>query len=278
MAAVCRNASGTGRRPPAPDVGPPVTRIRSKEALLDAVQHDVFVRCEIPDDPPVLAWVSGGSAVMVRRRHTGQRGLAAVGAADDLVRLLRHVTDGPDRCLLAGLHSVTLPRSVWETVAPHLAVRPGGGTWDWMWTDREPDQPPDPRLVELDDTGDAAALQALNARDSPTAESEPGSGRTEVWLGVRTPDGTIAAAGALHRTAAGAPHLAGVVVAREHRGQGLGAAVTAGLTRAALVADGPVTGVCTLGMYAGNDTARRLYRRLGYRTAQSFTSSAVDPF
>lgn len=264
--------------PPAPEVRPPLARVGTRHALLAAVDDDVFVRCEIPDDPPVLAWVSGGSAVMVRQRHTGQPGLAAIGAADDLVRLLRHVTDGPDRSLLTGLDTITVARAAWPAVSRQLDVRPGGGSWDWMWTDREPDVPPDPRLVALDDSADAAELLALNARDSPTAESEPGSGRTEVWLGVRAPDGAIAAAGALHRTSAGAPHLAGVVVAREHRGQGLGAAVTAGLTRAALLADGPVTGVCTLGRYAGNDAARGLYRRLGFRIAQSFTSRAIAPF
>ena len=98
----------------------------------------------------------------------------------------------------------------------------------------------------------------------------PGTGVTERWLGVRVA-GTIVAAGALHRTGAGAPHLTGIVTHPDARGRGYGAAVTAALTRVAL-AD---SGVCTLGMYAGNDVARRLYERLGYRTAYGWASRAL---
>lgn len=54
--------------------------------------------------------------------------------------------------------------------------------------------------------------------------------------------------------------------------------MTAGLTRAALVADGPITGLCTLGMFADNEPARRLYGRLGFRTAQRFASRRVRCF
>ncbi len=79
----------------------------------------------------------------------------------------------------------------------------------------------------------------------------------------------------LHRTAAGAGHLTGIVVDPAHRGQGLGTAVTAGLTRAAIERPARMPGVSTLGMYSDNDSARPLYRRLGYRSAHAFSSRLI---
>jgi len=47
--------------------------------------------------------------------------------------------------------------------------------------------------------------------------------------------------------------------------------MTAQLTRLAVNADG----VCTLGMYASNHVARRLYHGLGYVTAHAWCSREV---
>lgn len=198
-----------------------------------------------------------------------------VTAAEELVPLLRALIQEP---AIRGLQRVTVPRTTLAAVAAVLPIGEVGGDWDWMWTDAAPvRQPAEDRLVVLDDAADAAELAALNALGNPSAESDPGSGRTELWLGVRDSAGPIIAAGALHRTAAGAPHLTGIVVDPAHRGTGLGAAVTAGLTRAALAVGGPISGVSTLGMYADNDGARRIYQRLGYRAAQQFSSRQLIP-
>ncbi len=59
----------------------------------------------------------------------------------------------------------------------------------------------------------------------------------------------------------GVPHLASIATRPDVRGRGYGEAVTSSLTRAALLGGRPVV---TLGMYADNAVARRLYQRLGF--------------
>jgi len=95
------------------------------------------------------------------------------------------------------------------------------------------------------------------------------------WAGVRR-SGRLLGAGALCSAPSGTPHLRAIVTHPDHRGTGLGAAVTAFLTREGL-RDSPVV---TLGMYSDNDAARRLYHRLGYTTSHRWLSSParlVDP-
>jgi len=250
-------------------------RVTSHDELLTATDGDPFVRYEIPDDLPKPAFVYGRSALMARRTHNGWAGMAAIGDAEGIGRILQDLTGEPT---LAGISTITVPRSSFDELAPQLALTGEGGDWDWMWIDGPTNRLPiDDRIVTLDDSADAAELTALNVRGNPSAESEPGSGRTELWLGARKDSGAIVAAGALHRNAAGAGHLTGIVVDPDHRGTGLGAAVTVALTRAAIQRPGRISGVCTLGMYATNDVARRLYQRLGYRTAQAFASRRIRP-
>lgn len=249
---------------------------RSHLELVDAVGGNPCVRYEIPDDLPYPAWISGSSAVMMRTSHTGRLGLAGVGSAEDIVGLIAELAGTG---ALSGIASVTMPRSEIDTIAAHLRLTGEGGNWDWLWTTAAPPaNDAEIPVVELNDAADATELRALNARGLPEAESEPGSGRTELWLGVRGTAGRLVAAGALHRTAAGAPHLAGIVVDPDHRGAGLGAAILGALTRAALARPGRVAGVSTLGMDADNTSARRLYHRLGYRTAMQFASRRIHPF
>nr|WP_246242933.1 GNAT family N-acetyltransferase [Flexivirga aerilata] len=123
------------------------------------------------------------------------------------------------------------------------------------------------QLVPLDDVADARDILALNEIGNPTAESEPGSGITTTWLGARA-EGRLIAAGAIHLTQGGAPHLTGIVVHPDMRGRQLGLALIAALTRWSLER----YGVCTLGMYADNDRARAVYDGLGYAVAHAWGS------
>ncbi|WP_353651076.1 GNAT family N-acetyltransferase [Nakamurella sp. A5-74] len=251
-----------------------------RAALIAEFEGDPFIECEIR--PGAAVHSSGRWRLAQRVGHLRGAGWVLLDAegtpfgpttaspsdlaqAESLIRR-PDVLRGP----------VTTDRGVWDALAPRFPDTERGGEWDWMWTGDAPvDHPQEAHLVELDDCDDAAELEALNRADSPTAESQPGTGLTELWIGARVPGPSgprIVAAGALHRTPSGAPHLAGIVTASTARGQGWGTAVVRALTRRALVRPGPVTGICTLGMYAGNDSARRLYHGLGFITSRTFAS------
>lgn len=92
-------------------------------------------------------------------------------------------------------------------------------------------------------------------------------------MGVRD-GGSLVACAASTELVDGVPHLAGIAVHPRRRGEGLGGAVTASVTRAALRAGAEA---CTLGTYADNEPARRLYARLGYRCEHPFSSRALVP-
>jgi predicted GNAT family acetyltransferase len=109
--------------------------------------------------------------------------------------------------------------------------------------------------------------------NNPRVWTEVGTGRVVRWVGLRAQDGSLLAVGGAELEASGVPHLAGIVTALDQRGQGLGTVVSAALTRWAVAQHG----VCTLGMFSDNEPARRLYGRLGYRTARSWHSRTLVP-
>lgn len=154
-------------------------------------------------------------------------------------------------------------------VAHEVLALGDGGDWDWMWTTTAPAADRrEAELEELDDVRDADEVSAFTRRHNPRVWTEIGTGRVVRWLGRRDADGRLTAVGGAEREAGGVPHLAGIVTAVDRRGEGWGAVVTASLTRWSLREHG----VCTLGVFADNDAALRVYRRLGYRTARSWHS------
>ncbi|MBC9957534.1 GNAT family N-acetyltransferase [Yimella sp. cx-51] len=243
--------------------------LHGQDELLRASGDDPYVRWEC--DPRLVdqAWALGSAVAFLRRGHM-RRGihLNVSGPAEQVEPLL-------DAVIASGLPDEVSGVSIDQHLLPLAQERFSlgvGGDWDWMWTTQAPPLLPGLESVFasvelLDDAADASELLALNAVGNPRAESQPGEGISELWLGIRR-EGRIVAAGALHRTGAGAPHLTGIVTHPEVRGQKLGVAVTAALTNAALKSDG----VSTLGMYSDNDIARGIYHRLGYRTAHAWAS------
>lgn len=245
--------------------------VPSHQRLWQLSGQDPWVRYGVPRRLPGLVLHRDG-AIVVERTHrwnARRHGLVGLGTAASLDRLLARVV-AHDLPAALGITSVSVPRELAAVPGRHLDLD-GGRCWAWMWTRRSPAvHPLEHRVLRLDDTTDSARITTLATAHSPTAEGDPGTGRSELWVGVEVA-GELVAVGALQRPDGAAAHLAGIVVDDAHRGRGWGAAVTAALTRAAVTREG----VCTLGVYADNAPALRLYRRLGYRVAHTWHSRGL---
>lgn len=217
-----------------------------------------------PLRPGMPSLTAGGSPAEVR----AVLGEAALREEAGRVRsALEQLRDGGHLGRLGSL-AVSVPQEH-ATVVHEVLDLAGGGDWEWMWTERAPERDPrEDRVEVLDDRTDAEELAAFSHEHNPRVWTSIGTGQVHRWLGLRGDDGRLQAVGGAEREESGAAHLAGIVTATDRRGQGLGSVVSAALTRWAVAE----LGVCTLGMFSDNDTARRVYRRLGYRTARAWHS------
>lgn len=253
----------------------PVPRLLTTHAeLLLASGGHPFVRYEIPADRPLEGYAVGnppdGAVAVVRRTLNGRVGLNLLGASDAVGALL---ADPVIADWLVSLSVATL--SVPADAAHHVtgpALGPGHD-WEWMWTTSEPPGLDAERLLAPLDEQHTAELRMLLDEDNPRTFGAPFARAGQHWVGARGDDGRLVACGCREPSPSGAPSLTGITVAAGQRGRGLGAAVTARLTREAL----PGAGVCTLGMYADNDRARGIYHRLGYVTGVSFSTHLLVP-
>jgi ribosomal protein S18 acetylase RimI-like enzyme len=118
---------------------------------------------------------------------------------------------------------------------------------------------------------DLPELIALLGEHNPGTDGKPGRLPGQTWLGLRDPAGTLIACGVIESNIAGRPLLSGITVHTAHRGRGLGRTMTAALTRQAVAEQG----VCTLGVYAGNEVALNLYHSLGFRIGRRWRSRRI---
>ena len=252
-------------------------RLTRHAELLALAGDDPWVRWCLPDPFRGEVWVHDGVALVQRLQRRPGFWVAPVGAdrPDESERVRSALLALRDGGHLARLESAVV--SVVQEHAPvaHEVLDLGdGGDWEWMWSTAPP--PTDPRdadVVVLDDTDDADELTTFTRTHNPRVWTEIGTGRVRQWRGLRDGSGSLVAIGGAEAGDAGTPHLAGIVTASTHRGQGLGSVVSSSLTRWALEQHG----VCTLGMFSDNATARRMYERLGYRTARAWHSRALLP-
>lgn len=141
--------------------------------------------------------------------------------------------------------------------------------WDLRWLSAPPPtQPGEGGVLDVDEESDVAALLA---EASPTASALPGDRAVRRWVGVRE-EGRLVACAADTSAATGVGHLSSIAVHPSARGRGLGAVVTAALSRQLFAAG---CDIVTLGMYADNDHARRMYDRLGFADEHHFSSAAL---
>lgn len=249
--------------------------LTSHDDLLAATGGSRFVRYDLPRSLAHPAYGLGGAVAVPRRTHTRRTGMLVMGDPDDAARLASWLlADGPlppppvnltvARGAMPGIESLLQAGAGWRVTR--------AAEWDWMCTTTLPPTMPGERLlVDLAeaDEGDIRAVLDEANRDTDARPFEtPG----QHWVGARDADGRLVACGVVEPGVADQPVLAGITVLPRARGTGLGLAVTAHLTRRAVTSHG----VSTLGMYADNDAARGVYRRLGYGDVHPWSSRRLE--
>jgi GNAT superfamily N-acetyltransferase len=242
--------------------------LRTYGDLLSAAGGDPFVLHEVGPSFRGPGFSVPGAVAFVRQNAVGRRSMACIGSTPEIDRLLAGVRRTAQVADLA-VTSVSVPADAEPLLHKHFEVG-DGGDWEWMWTTTAPPPAPGESALVALGAGDLPEVQRLLEVGNPTTHARPGEHGDERWVGVRH-DGRLVACAVMERNGAGRPHLAGITVHPSRRGLGLGLAMTAHLTRLAVDADG----VCTLGMFASNDVARRLYHGLGYVTAHAWCSRQV---
>uniref|UniRef100_UPI002027A082 GNAT family N-acetyltransferase n=1 Tax=Actinotalea sp. C106 TaxID=2908644 RepID=UPI002027A082 len=182
----------------------------------------------------------------------------------------------------AGWMSLPRPVEVPPALLDDLGLRPFS-TWDWLSCASTPAAVPgEDEVGQLGPEEDAAIRDCLDAAN-PTTSASPGTGDA-TWWGVRAPGATdgrlLGVLSVVHRP--GDPdardrswHLRGLSVRPESRNAGWGRALTAAVVRSALSRrDGapPEADWVSLGMYADNAAARRVYEGLGFTVDAEFAS------
>ena len=237
----------------------PVSRY---DDLLAAADGDDFVRWAIDPRSAVRGWSFEGGVAFLRagpRRTSITVASTPEVAAAAMPALVEQAPEADWTTLPHG----TLALGIDDLVDAHV-----GDDWEWMQTT----QPPAPhplaeRVVDLGLTHDDA-VSALLAVANPRASAAVDSPHVLTWHGLFD-GGELVACGAHTESVPGVPHLASIATRPDARGRGYSEAVTSSLTRAALLGGRPVV---TLGMYADNAVARRLYQRLGFGGVHRWSS------
>lgn len=194
-----------------------------------------------------------------------------LGADDGVATLLAGVVVDPTMVAARDARVIRLPQRLEPLLQQHFRTGPDAD-WEWLWTTSVPaPQPAESAVLTLHGRVRAAELDALLAVANPRASTRPGDEGNDWWVGAPDASCALVACGAMQRTDGGSPHLASIAVRPDRRGEGLGAAVTAALTRRGVTTDG----VCTLGMYSDNAVARSLYLRLGFRVGHAWATRVI---
>jgi ribosomal protein S18 acetylase RimI-like enzyme len=231
----------------------------------------VYIQSEVPakaDGDWGWAW-SDGECYGFAARWKGRVGWLTVDgpqekAADLFFAVLGELPTRPP--------GFTLPRGG-ERVLPTALKADGVDHWDFRWTCTAPPRQQQEQLVSVESAPDDEELARFLAEASPSHSVEPGDPKIRRWVSIREADGRLVAIGAdTRRPSTGVAHIASIATRQAARGRGLGAAVTAWLTRQ-IFAEGAQ--LVTLGMYSDNAAAQRLYTRLGFAPGVRYSSGRL---
>jgi len=239
------------------------TVLTSAAEVLVATGHDPFARSSLRR-PVAQGWVGEGATAWIGVDVDEQLPyLSALGAPAAVGALLGElVPELPHR------QRVTLPRGTPACLPAWVGL--DGTDWDFRHLLEPPPRQPAEELVGPET--DLDAVRDLLTASSPRASALPGDNKVARWVGVRD-GGRLLACAADTSSTTGVGHLSSIAVHPDARGRGLGAAITAALTRL-LFDEG--CDLVTLGMYADNTAGRAMYDRLGYRDEHPFTSGPLQ--
>ncbi|MBQ0905622.1 GNAT family N-acetyltransferase [Micromonospora sp. U21] len=235
--------------------------LQDRAAILAAAGHHPYARHALWRGAPARGYRRDGAVLWLLPPGPGPAG-GAIGPAGPALEISAALAaDG----VLRPEQWLHLPRHDPAPLAGRLAVS-RHDDWDFHWTGAPPSaQPDEQRVVRLSEA-DHPALEALIDEAFPSTTSRPGDPRVVDWYGIRA-GGRLVACGA-DRSRGDIGFLAGLTVAPDQRGRGLGAALTAGMTRTLLTRYDTVG----LGVYPDNVGAVRLYRRLGFTNTLQLSS------
>jgi len=240
-----------------------VTPLGTAAEVLVATSSDPFARGTLRR-PLLRGWVTDGAVAWLGVDHEERMSyLSALGDPGVVAGLVAELL--PE---LPPRQRLTVPRGTPARLPAWAGM--DGTDWDFRWlAEPPPRQRGEERVEPVDDD---LAVEELLATSSSRASAQPGDEAVRRWVGVRDAAGVLLAVAADTSSATGVGHLSSIAVVAHARGQGLGKAVTAGLTRR-LFEEG--ADVVTLGMYADNPEGRALYDALGFRDEHPFTSGPL---
>lgn len=255
---------------------PVIRRAESAEELFAAAGGDYLLRSDAAPEASLaekgVAWLTeGGLAFGGSQDGPGLVDwLSVIGPPEVAGPLLRHALDDLPRRPQHFSAARGTDLSGLELAEPT--------EWDFMafdpaWGVELATMPGEERVEEVMPSlaADAEIGDFLKTAN-PAHSAKPGWEAIQAWGVVRDAEGGVLACGAYCRREGGNGYLASIATRPDARGQGLGAAVSAWLTRRSLAAGDHF---CALGHWHPNEPARRIYTRLGYRTTHRMTSARL---
>jgi GNAT superfamily N-acetyltransferase len=221
--------------------------LTGRAAVLAAAGNTPYARLMMSSS--VTGFAAGGALAWTSVGPWGPIG-CVIGPVDEAAALVTRLLDDGTLGHVPHLH------------APVGAPVPLPFLEDWdLRTLVGPPPPPVPG-IDVVPVDDADAIADVLAVALPHTSSRPGDRGVRGWYGVWGPDGSLLACGA-DRSANGVGNLVGIAVRPDAWGRGLGAALTASMTRRLYAEFGTVV----LGVTLGNSRAIALYERLGFTSS-----------